>query len=246
MVDHLFADAELAALYDSFCPREEREDFRFYLPIVMEASSVLDVGCGTGALLHWARELGHRGRLCGLDPAPGMIEQAKRRPGVKWLFGDLGSFKWERDFDLVVMTGHVLQVFVDDQGLRDTLSAVRTALRERGRFAFETRNPLAREWERWRPDLMETAIDQAGTVLTMRREVEQPVEGDLVRFMHTFTSSRWDGPRTSTSTLRFLGRDPLNRFLAEAGFRVERQYGDWSGEPLTDSSPEIVTIAVAA
>ena len=48
MVDHLFADSDLAALYDLFCPREEREDLRFYLPIVMEASSVLDVGCGTG------------------------------------------------------------------------------------------------------------------------------------------------------------------------------------------------------
>jgi len=35
----------------------------------MAAPSVLDVGCGTGAMLHEARQLGHVGRLCGLDPA---------------------------------------------------------------------------------------------------------------------------------------------------------------------------------
>jgi ubiquinone/menaquinone biosynthesis C-methylase UbiE len=71
-VDRLFADTELAALYDAFC--EGRPDFAFYLPLVMAAESILDVGCGTGALLHSARETAHTGRLCGLDPATGMLE----------------------------------------------------------------------------------------------------------------------------------------------------------------------------
>jgi ubiquinone/menaquinone biosynthesis C-methylase UbiE len=71
MVDHLFADSDLAALYDAFC--EGRPDLAFYLPLVMSAMSVLDVGCGTGALLHEAREAGHAPRLCGLDPTHGML-----------------------------------------------------------------------------------------------------------------------------------------------------------------------------
>ncbi len=58
-----FTDAEQAALYDLLHPPGERNDFRFYLPLIMEAESVLDVGCGTGALLHMAREAGHSGRL---------------------------------------------------------------------------------------------------------------------------------------------------------------------------------------
>lgn len=71
MVDHLFADSDLATLYDAFC--EGRPDLTFCLPLVMSAMSVLDVGCGTGALLHEAREAGHAGRLCGLDPAHRMF-----------------------------------------------------------------------------------------------------------------------------------------------------------------------------
>lgn len=57
----MFSDASLTELYDALC--EGKDDFDFYLPLVMSAKSVLDVGCGTGALLHRAREAGHPGRL---------------------------------------------------------------------------------------------------------------------------------------------------------------------------------------
>ena len=37
--------------------------------------------------------------------------------------------------------------------------------------------------------------------------------------------------------------DKLNRLLAEAGFEIEAQYGDWLREPVTAASREIITIA---
>jgi 2-polyprenyl-3-methyl-5-hydroxy-6-metoxy-1,4-benzoquinol methylase len=55
MPDRLFSDSRLAALYDLFTAR--RSDLDFYLGFVMSAASVLDVGCGIGALLHRAGEL---------------------------------------------------------------------------------------------------------------------------------------------------------------------------------------------
>jgi hypothetical protein len=57
MVDRLFSDAGLAALYDALCPREQKADFDFYLPLVMSATAVLDVGCGTDAMLHAAKSI---------------------------------------------------------------------------------------------------------------------------------------------------------------------------------------------
>jgi ubiquinone/menaquinone biosynthesis C-methylase UbiE len=69
VVDRLFAEPRLAEFYDAFCAG--RPDWAFYLPLVMSARSVLDVGCGTGELLRLAREQGHTGRLVGLtQPAP--------------------------------------------------------------------------------------------------------------------------------------------------------------------------------
>jgi SAM-dependent methyltransferase len=243
MPDRLFREAGLASLYDLFSPRERRSDFDFYLPFLMSAQAVLDVGCGTGALLHRARESGHSGRLCGLDPAAAMLEQARKRSDIEWLLGDLASVRYDREFDLIVMTGHAFQVLVEDSELRAALASIRTALKETGRFAFQTRNPLVREWERWNPAHAHEVTDATGAVVRMVREVERPVEGDLVSFSHTFTSPKWDRPQISHSTLRFLDADLLSAFLSDAGLKIEEQYGDWDRQRLSDTSPEIITIA---
>jgi SAM-dependent methyltransferase len=220
----------------------QRGDFDFYLPMVMSAASVLDVGCGTGLLLHRARQCGHTGRLCGLDPARGMMERARKLPGVEWVLGDLASFSERERFDLVVMTGHVFQVLVEDRQLRGSLAAIRSVLGDNGRFAFETRNPLCRAWESWTPDDV-VEINVGGTVVQMRHEVTTPVKADLVRFTTTFESPRWQHPRVSRSTLRFLDAGRLPAFLSDAGLAIEEQFGDWDRQPLTATSPEIITIA---
>ncbi len=118
VVDRLFSEPSLAALYDRFCPWEPRGDFSFYLPLVMSAEAVLDVGCGTRSDVEWVR-----GDLAAVD----------------WASSD-----WDGAFDLVVMTGHAFQVFLEDDELRASFAAIRSVLTEDGRFAFETRNPPAR------------------------------------------------------------------------------------------------------
>jgi SAM-dependent methyltransferase len=243
MVDRLFAEPSLAALYDAFCPWEPRGDFSFYLPLVMSAEAVLDVGCGTGALLHGARKAGHTGRLCGLDPAAAMLDQARTRSDIEWILGDLASVAWDQEFDLVVMTGHAFQVFIGDDQLRASLAAIRSALAQKGRFAFETRNPRVRAWEGWTPDHAVEVVSAGGAVVRMAREVETPVDGDLVSFTHTFTSPNWDRPQVSRSTLRFLDADSLSAFLSDAGLAIVEQFGDWDRQPLSATSPEIITIA---
>ena len=240
MVDYLFSEPRLAELYDAFCAG--REDFDFYLPLVMSAKSVLDVGCGTGELLRLARGAGHTGRLCGLDPAEAMLEQARNRSDIEWVHGDLSSANWRREFDLVVMTAHAFQVFVEDDQLRGSLAAIQSALTEDGRFVFETRNPSARGWEAWTPDNA-VEIEHNGGVVRMAHQVETPVIGDVVSFTATYTSPSWERSLVSRSTLRFLNVDSLSHFLTGAGLVIEEHFGDWDRQQLTDESPEIITVA---
>jgi SAM-dependent methyltransferase len=246
MADLLFEDSELAALYDPVCRREDRGDYGFYLPMIMAAGSVLDVGCGTGSLLHEARLLGHNGRLCGIDPAIGMIEQARHYPGIEWIHGDLKSTKLRGPFDFIVMTGHAFQVLLDDTQILETLQAIRHLLGPGGRFGFETRNPLAREWEGWGREGPLTIAYPGGPPVTYVCKVETPFDGKTLSFTQTYTSPAWAAPRVSWSTLRFLGVAELNNFLREAGLEVVEQRGDWDHGPVTRASLEIITIARAA
>ena len=65
----MYSDTDAAALYDVLNPWDPATwpSDAFYHGLVMAAGSVLDVGCGTGLMLHRARDLGHDGRLVGLD-----------------------------------------------------------------------------------------------------------------------------------------------------------------------------------
>jgi SAM-dependent methyltransferase len=246
MADRLFTEPALAELYDRWAPAPQRGDFGFYLPLVMSAGSVLDIGCGTGELLRLARQAGHTGRLCGLDPAPAMLALARQRPDIEWVLGEAASAAWRQQFDLVVMTGHAFQVLVSDDEIRAALAAVRAALATGGRFAFETRNPAARAWEDWIPGNAVRVTGPAGAVVTMAHQVVVPFDGATVTFTSTYTSPDWARPEISRSTLRFLNPGELAAFLSGAGLAIHEQFGDWDRAPLTRASPEIITIAGVA
>ena len=209
----------------------------------MAAESVLDLGCGTGTLLADARSAGHRGRLCGLDPAPGMLDRARRRTDVEWLLADLPSTGFLAEFDLIVMTGHAFQAIVDDAGLRRLATSVQRALRPGGRFAFETRNPSARAWERWTPEHAVSLQGPDGREVRITTRIVTPFDGRTVTFAHTFARGHQSLPQVSTSTLRFLDQAGVASLLTGVGMRVEQQYGDFQGGEPTPASPEIITIA---
>lgn len=254
MNDPLFLTPRLAALYEAQASwndeividgrrvRRREAELNFYLPKVMAASSVLDVGCGTGQLLRLAREAGHAGRLCGVEPAGPMLDQARKRSDVEWLLGEAGAGRWDAEFDLVIMTGHVFQVILEDDGIRRTLAAVRTALTDDGRFIFDTRNPLVRDWETWMPDVVWEFVAPDGARVRKWHEIES-VDGDVVSYSTSYVSERWDEPVTFRSAQRFYSAEAVAAFLSDAGLVIVQQFGHWDERPFTNRSPEIITIA---
>jgi SAM-dependent methyltransferase len=243
----VFSDADAAALYDSLNPwdPDRRRDDGFYFPLVMGAESVLDVGCGTGAMLCLARERGHRGRLVGLDPDRPALDRARRRADVEWVEGTAAEAERGTDFELATMTGHAFQDLVTDHDVRASLGAIHGALRRGGRFVFETRHPQSRAWEGWsssNPDDVVEVVDETGRALRYWHDVDSVV-GDVVTIRGTVAQPDGTVLRVLSESLRFLDVAALNGILTEASFEIEAQFGGWNREPLTTTSQEIITIA---
>jgi SAM-dependent methyltransferase len=243
----VYSDAQTAALYDVMYPWDPDRwpGDRFFDELVMAADSVLDVGCGTGSMLHRARERGHGGRLVGLDPDRAALDRARRRTDVEWVDGTAADVSWQAEFDLVTMASNAFQCLITDDDVRASLAAIRAAVRDGGRFAFDSRHPQARAWKSWNASNASDVVDMDGRALRVWNEVES-IDGDVVTVTETIASPDGTVLRVGRDRLRFLGPPGLNAFLAEAGFAVEAQYGEWGHVPISDQSRAIITIAARA
>ena len=244
--DRLYRDPEFADFYDIENGDEVesgRRDFAFCRTLAKGATSVLDLGCGTGEL---AASLADGRRVVGADPAGAMLDVARNRPGggkVIWVEEDARGLSLGRTFDLIVLTGHAFQVFLTDHAVFDVLKTIAAHLAPGGRFIFDSRNPLREEWREWTPAESERRIahpifgtvrawndvsfDRATEIATYRTFYEIPSAGKTL---------------SASSDIRFMSKSRLEQLIVEAGLRVDRWMGDWAGEPYAEASKEIIPI----
>jgi trans-aconitate methyltransferase len=206
------------------------------------ARRIIDLGCGTGVL---TRALAANNRdLIGVEPAAAMLAYAKRQDGadqVRWIEGD-SSALGAPNADLVLMTGNVSQVFLDDDVLATTLRDIHAALQPGGYLAFESRNPADQAWTRWNREATRQQFDSPHGPVETWLEIEA-VSDDAVHlagYNHFLSTGETVIAR---ETLRFRSAAAWTAALAHAGFTVERSYGDWEGGPLHATSPIMVFVA---
>jgi SAM-dependent methyltransferase len=245
-VDRAYDDALLASTYDA--ENAARDDIEFYLALAVELDvhDVTDLGCGTGVLAADLAAAGHA--VIGIDPADAMLDIARTRVGgerVTWRLGDSAALD-EASADLIVMTGHVAQVFVDEDYWRTTLRRCFGALRPGGHLAFETRNPERRSWTDWTRERTTGRYTTADGISFTSWVQVTDVTDDLVTFdaHNVFTATGED--IVSASTLRFRSRPEIESALADAGFGAPTVYGDWDRSSVTGNSPELIFVATKA
>ena len=240
MQDRLFEDPDLARFYDS--ENGWAYDTRYCVGFAAEMNSVLDLGCGTGLL---AAALGGRREVWGVDPARAMLDIARNRPGggeVTWVEADGRSVRLGRRFDLVLLTGHAFQCFLTDDDQRALCETIAAHLAPKGRFIFDSRNPVVEEWREWVPELA-------------RREFEHPTLGRITAWndvsmdpatqIVTYETCYEDASgsiQEATSRIRFATKNEIAARLAEGGLRADQWLGDWSGRSFEETSPEIIPI----
>ena len=241
-LDLHYVDPRLVDLYDIENTRGADTNFYASLADELDARMIIDLGCGTGLL---TRELATEGRrVTGVDPSPAMLAVARRHPGaerVHWVEGD-SSALGTPGADLVIMTGNVAQVFLDDEEWAATLHDIHAALRPGGRLAFESRNPGDRAWERWNRETTYERLDTPHGPMETWLELVSVGDG-RVRFEAHNVFNDTGHVVVASSELRFRTRDELAASLTGAGFTVEHVYGDWQRGPLTGTSRVMVFVA---
>ena len=241
-LDLHYTDPQLVALYDINNPRGIDTDFYVQLAEDIKAKTIFDLGCGTGLL---TRELaGNDRQVIGIDPSPAMLTYARQQAcadSVLWKKGDasvLGSPK----ADLVLMTGNVTQIFLDDSKWYATLRAIYSALRQEGYIAFESRNPAAKAWENWNRESTYKLIKSPFGPVEYWLELNS-VSHNRVRFKSYYVFNKTGKVLEAKSELRFRSFNEILNTLQEIGFCTKHVYGNWHREPVTEESNVMIFIA---
>jgi ubiquinone/menaquinone biosynthesis C-methylase UbiE len=241
--ERVYTDPRLVAVYDRFNAGDR--DFTFYASRIGAARQrILDLGCGTGTFARRLASAGHD--VVAIDPAPAMIDHARRQPGadaVHWFACGLDGLPPGAPFDAVVMTGHAFQCLLTDAEIDATLRGVRRVLANGGRFLFETRNPRVEPWRAWTPQASVSRIDSPEFGIVELHHAVTAVDGPIVSFDTVYRFHRDDTQVKSASRLRFIAQSELQAWVAAAGFSSAEWCGDWHGAPFDDAvSAEIIAI----
>jgi SAM-dependent methyltransferase len=198
------------------------EDVEFYVHEARRSGGpVLELGVGTGRIAVPIAQAGVR--IVGVDSSEGMLAVAREQAAavdveLDLRFGDMREPPVDEAFALVLIPFRTLLHMQTDEDRRAVLQAVRSHLRDGGRFIFDVFTPgaddIAETHGRWlerEPGIFERADwDEKARTLVLR------VAGD--------------GAEAELS-LAWLPIEDWRRLLEEEGFAVEGLYGWFDRTP---------------
>lgn len=240
MTSTQFSNTLLVSAYDALNALGEDRDFWLKEIERLAPKTIIDLGCGTGLL---TCELAKRGyTVIGIEPAGKMLDIARKKPyadKVQWIKGGYKKFDGLKA-DMVLMTSHVAQFFLDNKEWQAMLEAAYKALNPRGRIIFDSRTPIFPPYQTWPTENAPRRVQDAalGPIDWYYQLLE--IKDNRVRYQLYFHFINSGEKITSMDELVFRSQEELNKSLEDAGFTVETVYGDWDGSLATPTSPEMI------
>lgn len=212
---------------------------------------VLEIACGSGLVTIPSAAAGLE--VTGVDLARPMLEHARAKAerqglNIRWVEADARSFDLGTQYQFILLTGNAFQAFLRREDQEALLTQVRRHLAPNGVFAFETRNPSGHDLT----NQPEEEFDQSYvSVEGYQVSVSFTQAYDpIAQVMYWTSFRRWnDGQREHRKethiACRFTHPQELNALLYYNGFEVVEQYGNWNREPVSASSPSLISICRA-
>ena len=231
-LDQHYVNPRLVELYDLDSGWSEDRDY--YLSLADgPGKRVLDLGCGTGLLCNAYAKNGHD--TTGVDPSEHMLEAGRNKSHgdkIEWVLATSQDFKSDKQFDLIIMTGHAFQVLLTQEDVLETFKTMKDHIKSGGTIAFESRNPQI-DWKRiWDYEL---ELETPNCKVTESRRFLSMHEGRM-KFGLTYQFPQ--ETLTSTSELRFFSLKEIEYLLRVAGLSIKNLYGDWNKSNFVQSTSE--------
>jgi len=254
------AHPEIGELYDNIPLYRDRKDVEFYVDLCRAAKGeVLELGCGTGRILIPAAEAGCT--ITGLDQSGVMLERCRAKlralapeaqKRVTLVEADMTNFTLDRSYELATVPFRPLQHLVRVEKQLSFLECVRRHLQPGGKLALDVFNPsLQALVSAINPDEIEdtaelTMADGRRMRRMYRVTAKHPAEqtNDIELIYYVRDPAGQTTRIVQAFPLRYYFRFELEHLLARAGFEITELYGSLDRSPFTDSSPEMVVIAV--
>jgi SAM-dependent methyltransferase len=246
-----FYDPKLVAVYNTICALGDEKEFYLNIAKELSAEKIVDLGCGTGLLTIDLANKGHK--MIGVEPSKLMLEVAQKNSqglDIEWFQGDAGNLK-EFNADLVIMTGHVAQFHIEDEQWKNALKSINKALKNGGYLVFESRNPDVQPWNNphqennndwYAPNFHKVFHDPKKGDIEYRAKLLE-VDGEKVTSEGHYLFTKSGEELTSANTLIFRTRQEIEYSLNDAGFSIEKVYGNWDKSTANEESPEFIFIA---
>jgi SAM-dependent methyltransferase len=209
--------------------------WRKYAP--KHPKSLLDIGCGTGRHDAEFSKLGCE--LCGVDPSPEMLKQAKKNvPEASFIEGTAAEFNLDKTFDTVVSLFHVMSYQCSNTDLYNSFKNAFKHLNRNGLFIFDFwyGPAVLRDLPQLRTKHLENELIEAvrhTSPKMMYNENVVEVNFDL------HIKNKLDNSEKNIKEchlMRYLFMPELTFMLEQVGFKILHS-GKWmSPEPLSETS----------
>ena len=239
-------------LYDTEMARFE-EDLPFYLQLVKPDGVTLELGCGTGRL---TRQLARSGqKMTGIDISLPMLQRAGccNTPKIHYIRADITDFFLQQQFDTIIIPYNTLNLLTNLKQVKSCLRTCRELLKNRGLLLMQLFVPdqemITAKGRRifqfqifTQPDgtkvIKETfklyQEKQNRLVLEERYRIRTNIHGTINKedYIHT---------------MELLALDSVawSQVIADSGFTVKRQYGNYRFKPYIPYQSNCLLLAAA-
>lgn len=234
--------------YDLFA---SKDDVNFYKELaVKHGRKALELGVGTGRV---AIELAKAGvTVWGIDNSRYMLNVARQklkkesvsiRKRVKLKLEDMRNFKLKEKFPFIYIPSSTFEHCISQEDQRKCLTSVYNALKRKGILAFDISQPTRKKTETsWWIDRRELSAERevVRAIFSERNPQTNVVSVNL--FFEVYQNGKLKERYYEYGEARISSKEEIEKTLEDAGFRVDKVYGNFDKSTYSSKSQRIIFI----